>query len=114
MKYNRIILQNLGGVLMTINFYGRNNTEVNTFEPSQPTEAEKIKYRRFRILTNSAFALMLFALFQTALLLSVRILFVDEVYTKIFAFCLVIATIIIGINVCIKYKYLNCFFRRMR
>lgn len=93
---------------MKINFYGDDsNYEVNTFEPSQPTEEQKLIYKKFRVLTISAFALLIYLLFQGMIMVGLRLLFVDDILTKTFALGIEVFILAMCISICVGYKYLN-------
>ena len=67
-----------------INIYGADNTDIeNNLQPVQATPEEQVRYRRFKVLTITAFVLLVVLFLQSMVLVAIRLLFVDEIFTRI-------------------------------
>lgn len=90
-----------------MNIYGAGNTGIeNNLQPVQATPEEQVRYRRFKILTITAFVLLVVLLAQSMILVAIRLLFVDEIFTRIFGMGIELVTLLACIGLFVGYKYL--------
>lgn len=90
-----------------MNIYGADNTDIaNNLQPIQATPEEQVRYRRFKILTITAFVLLVVLFLQSMVLVAVRLLFVDEIFTRIIGLAIEVVTLLVCIGLFVGYKYL--------
>lgn len=90
-----------------INIYGADNTDIeNNLQPVQATPEEQVRYRRFKVLTITAFVLLVVLFLQSMVLVAIRLLFVDEIFTRIIGLGIEVVTLAVCIGLFFGYKYL--------
>lgn len=90
-----------------MNIYGVDNTGIeNNLQPIQATPEEQARYRRFKILTITAFVLLVVLLAQSMILVAIRLLFVDEIVTRIIGLGIEVVILAACIGLFFGYKYL--------
>lgn len=90
-----------------IKIYGADNTGVeNYLQPVQATPEEQARYKHFKILTITAFALLVVLFLQSMVLVAVRLLFVDELITRVIGLGIEIVTLGMCVGLLFGYKYL--------
>lgn len=90
-----------------IKIYGADNTVVeNYLQPVQATPEEQARYKHFKILTITAFVLLVILFLQSMVLVAVRLLFVDELITRVIGLGIEIVTLAMCVGLLFGYKYL--------
>lgn len=90
-----------------INIYGADNIDVkNNLQPIQATSEEQARYKKFKILTITAFVLLVVLFLQSMVLVAVRLLFVDEIITRMIGLGIEIVTLAMCVGLFFGYKYL--------
>ena len=90
-----------------INIYGADNTGVESnLQPVQATPEEQARYKKFKILTITAFVLLVVLFLQSMVLVAVRLLFVDEIFTRMIGLGIEVVTLAMCVGLFFGYKYL--------
>lgn len=89
-----------------IKIYGADNTEAESNVPTNNSPAQQARYRNFKILTVTAFVMLVVLLVECMVLVGVKLLFIDDIVTKAFCFGIEIVTLSICIGLFFFYKYL--------
>jgi len=89
-----------------IRIYGAENTEIENNVPIDNSYAQQARYRNFKILTVTAFVMLVVLLVECMVLVGVKLLFIDDIVTKAFCLGIEIVTLAICIGLFFFYKYL--------